>query len=125
LILDTNAISALADGDAALGVLLESAGDLAVPVIAIGEYQYGIGQSRHRAKYEAWLSELLGQVLVLEIGRETASRYAVLRSKLRQKGQPIPANDLWIAALAEQYAMPVVSQDRHFDAVPGLRRVGW
>ncbi len=38
---------------------------------------------------------------------------------------PIPANDAWIAALALQHRMPVLSRDEHFDAVPGLYRESW
>jgi predicted nucleic acid-binding protein len=32
---------------------------------------------------------------------------------------------VWIAALARQHALPILSRDRHFDFVPGLRRIGW
>lgn len=113
------------NGDPRVGELLEKATVVALPVVALGEYRYGIQQSRHRARYQAWLEELVQSVTILEIGRETAKRYASLRMKLKHKGHPIPANDLWIAALAEQFAMPVVSQDGHFDVVPGLRRIGW
>jgi predicted nucleic acid-binding protein len=56
---------------------------------------------------------------------ETAIAYAGLRLKLRQAGRPIPANDAWIAALALQYRLPVLSRDAHFDAVPGLDRRSW
>jgi tRNA(fMet)-specific endonuclease VapC len=44
---------------------------------------------------------------------------------LRRAGRPIAANDAWIAALALQHGLPVLSRDRHFDAVAGLERKGW
>jgi len=44
---------------------------------------------------------------------------------LKKLGRPIPANDAWIAALALQHRLPVMSRDEHFDAVPGLRREAW
>ena len=56
---------------------------------------------------------------------ETAERYAEIRDGLKRKGRPILANDLWIAALARQHALPLLSRDQHFDSVPGLKRVGW
>jgi len=37
----------------------------------------------------------------------------------------LPANDVWIAALARQHDLPVLSRDTHFDAVPGLTRLSW
>jgi predicted nucleic acid-binding protein len=54
------------------------------------------------------------------IGIETAHHYAAIRLELRTAGSPIPANDVWIAALSRQRAMSVMSRDRHFDAVGGL-----
>ena len=62
---------------------------------------------------------------VLSVDNETASEYALIRGELRRSGRPIPGNDVWIAALARQHALPVLSRDHHFDVVPGLRRIGW
>ena len=64
-------------------------------------------------------------ITVLQVGTETAAAYAQLRLALRRRGQPIPANDAWIAALALQHGLPVLTRDAHFDAVAGLTRVGW
>ena len=54
-----------------------------------------------------------------------AQHYAEIIFGLRQKGKPIPTNDLWIAALCRQHSLPLLSRDRHFDQVAGLNRVGW
>jgi predicted nucleic acid-binding protein len=48
-----------------------------------------------------------------------------VRHELRRKGRAIPGNDLWIAALARQHALPLISRDQHFDFVSGLTRTGW
>ena len=47
------------------------------------------------------------------------------RVALKKSGRPIPANDAWIAALALEHRRPVLTRAEHFDAVPGLKRVGW
>jgi tRNA(fMet)-specific endonuclease VapC len=125
LILDTNAVSAIADGEASALDLLARAERLAVPVIVLGEYRLGIAQSRHRASYESWLREWIAAVAVLDIDEETTHSYAEIALELKQKGKPIPANDLWIAALCRQHSLPLVSRDRHFDLVSGLRRLDW
>jgi tRNA(fMet)-specific endonuclease VapC len=125
LILDTNGLSALADGDVKLEPLLRQAPDIAVPVIVLGEYKYGIRQSRNRARYERWLAEVVASSRVLLVDEVTAERYAEIRGELKLAGRPIPGNDLWIAALARQHELPVLSRDSHFDLVPGLKRVGW
>jgi tRNA(fMet)-specific endonuclease VapC len=56
---------------------------------------------------------------------DTAVTYAALRVALRQLGRPIPANDAWIAALALEHRLPVLSRDAHFDSVPDLQRTSW
>jgi len=99
--------------------------DLAIPVIVLGEYRYGIAQSRRRRRYEEWLTGLLRNCRVLRVDETTAAEYAAIRGELKRSGKPIPANDAWIAALARQHAMPVISQDEHFDFVPKLKRLGW
>jgi predicted nucleic acid-binding protein len=125
VILDTNGISAMADGSSGLEALLRAAPALAIPVIVLGEYRYGIAQSRHRRRYEEWLERLLINCRVLRVDEATAAEYATIRGELKRAGKPIPANDAWIAALARQHAMPVISRDEHFDSVPRLERLSW
>ena len=125
MILDTNGLSAVAEGDPALEPVLRKAAQVAVPVIVLGEYRYGISQSRDRNRYEQWLSEYLPKFRILDIDEQTTISYAGVRMELKKAGTPIPSNDVWIAALCRQHSLPVVSRDRHFDAVPGLKRLHW
>ena len=93
MILDTNALSAFVDGDAGVGEILRRRARVAIPVIVLGEFRYGIAESRHRAAYEAWLDSHLTHFDVLAIGDETTVDYAAVRVVLRRLGRPIPAND--------------------------------
>jgi tRNA(fMet)-specific endonuclease VapC len=125
LILDTNALSAVADGEVSAMKLVAGAERLAVPVIVLGEYRLGIAQSRHRESYESWLREWIAAVVVLSVDEETTHSYSRIGLELKKKGKPIPANDLWIAALCRQHSWPLLSRDRHFDLVSGLQRLDW
>ena len=125
MILDTNALSAFVDGDAGVGDVLRTQVRAAIPVIVLGEFRYGIAQSKQRASYEAWLDSNLLHIEVLSVTDETAIAYAALRVALKRSGRPIPANDAWIASLALQHRLPVLSRDEHFDVVPGLNRTSW
>ena len=125
MILDTNGLSAVADGDLTLEPILRRATEVALPVMVLGEYRYGIRRSRDRARYERWLAEAIPNYRVLVVDRGTAEQYAEVRDELKRNGHAIPANDLWIAALARQHDLPLLSRDRHFDLVPRLKRVGW
>ena len=125
MILDTNGLSAIADGNATLEPILREVTEVAVPVIVLGEFRYGIRQSRRRAQYEAWLTRSLASYRVLSVDEGTAEHYAEIRVELKRSGRPIPVNDLWIAALARQHALPLLSRDQHFEFVRGLERIGW
>jgi tRNA(fMet)-specific endonuclease VapC len=125
VILDTNALSAAAEEHPAITRRLSSADHLSVPVVVIGEYRYGISQSRHAASYGRWFNDFLRDCRVLDITEATTPYYAAIRMELRRSGKPIPTNNLWIAALCRQHHLPLLSQDRHFDAVEGLQRVAW
>ncbi len=125
MILDTNALSAAADADPAVIAILARVDQVAIPVIVLGEYRYGIAQSRNRARYEKWLSGLIQDCFVLDINEDTTHYYAEITLALKREGKPIPTNDLWIAALCRQHALPLLSRDRHFDLVVGMKRVGW
>jgi len=125
VILDTNGLSALAEGEASLGSILRKAAQVAVPVIVLGEYRYGIGRSRHHRRYEDWLAEYLPTLLILDVDERTSLQYAAVRTELKKAGTPIPSNDVWIAALCRQHSLPLLSRDRHFDAVSGIRRIDW
>ena len=125
MILDTNGLSALAEGELRLEPILRKATQIAVPVIVLGEYRYGIQQSRERQRYEHWLVEYLPNFRVLNVDEQTTISYAAVRGELKRAGTPIPSNDVWIAALCRQHSLPVLSRDRHFDLVPGLRRIDW
>jgi predicted nucleic acid-binding protein len=125
VILDTNALSAFVDGDVGVGEVLRRQARAAIPVIVLGEFRYGIAESRHRATYEAWLESQLPRFDVLTVTDETAIAYAALRVALKRSGRPMPANDAWIATLALQHRLPVLSRDQHFDVVPDLVRKSW
>lgn len=125
MILDTNGLSAMADGDVGLESLLQQAMEIAIPVIVLGEYLYGIKGSRYCTRYERWLAEMMQNCRVLAVDEKTAEEYAEIRDHLKRNGRPIPENDLWIAALVRQHALPLVSRDKHFDFVPKLERIDW
>ncbi len=125
MILDTNGLSALAEGEATLGPILQQAVQIAIPVIVLGEFRYGISYSRQRRHYERWLAEYLPSFRVLDIDERTTISYSAVRRELKRAGTPIPANDVWIAALCRQYSLPLISRDRHFDSVSGITRLAW
>jgi len=125
MILDTNAVSAIADDEPAAVRLFRDSASIELPAIVLGEYRFGVAQSRRRKEYEKWLGLLIAATRVLPVDEDTAGHYALVRAELKKAGKPIPSNDLWIAALARQHRLPLMSLDGHFDAVQDLKRIGW
>jgi len=125
VILDTNALSALVEKDPDAIACLGQASRIAVTLISLGEFKYGIRFSRRKRELETWLGAFLLRADTLVPDMVTADRYAVVRAELREAGTPIPANDCWIAALVRKHRLPILSRDRHFDLVKGVRRIDW
>lgn len=125
VILDTNALSAFLKNEPGVGAVVAQAHSLFVPVIVTGEYRYGLQRSARRATLTAKLEAFLADVRILVIDEATSRVYAVVRDELRAAGTPIPENDVWIASLARQNALPLLSDDSHFDHVAGVDRRSW
>jgi tRNA(fMet)-specific endonuclease VapC len=105
--------------------VLRSASEIVIPVVVLGDFDFGIRQSTHYRRYVEWLDASLGSVEIALIDREVTHAYGAVRFELKQAGTPIPINDTWSAAIARYRRLPVVSRDGHFDAVSGVRRVSW
>ena len=123
MIFDANALSAWAEGNSSVESRLLSSERLVVPSVVLGEFYFGIRQSRYRIAYEEWIAQHLPLTEIAAAASETADVYAAIRLELKQSGSPIPQNDTWIAALARQHYLAVLSNDRHFDVVDGVRRI--
>ena len=83
MILDTNALSAWAEGLATVEAPFRAAGRLAIPGIVLGEYYFGIRQSRHRRRYEDWLHRYLPLTEIVAVTQATAGIYADIRLELK------------------------------------------
>lgn len=120
-LLDTNIVIGLFAGDEIVAEVLRQADSVFVASIVLGELYFGAHKSVHVHANLARIDQLAASVAVLGTDVETARRYGEIKNRLRQKGRPIPENDIWLAALALQYDLVVLTRDEHFDEVEGLR----
>jgi len=124
LIVDSNALIGLFDGEREIAERLFRAGRVLVPAIVCGEIDAGTqGGSRRevrvREAFEKFLS--LPQVEVCPITRQTGRHYATVFNFCRAGGRPIPTNDLWIAAIALETGSLVLTGDSHLLRLPLIR----
>lgn len=97
--------------------ILQQAGGLYLPLAAYGELYYGALKAGKSQERFGELNEFMQIVTLLSPNQYTAQIYGDIRLSLALKGQPIPENDLWIAATARQYAMAVLTSDAHFKRI--------
>lgn len=122
--LDTNRLTDLFRGDSALAGWLGSCDEVWIPLLVLGEMKAGFHGGSRQRRNESLLQRLLAKptVALLMPTRETAEHYARLFVQLKRAGTPVPDNDLWIAALALENDLILVSRDRHFERIPQLLR---
>ncbi|MCI0352822.1 MAG: PIN domain-containing protein [Acidobacteriales bacterium] len=125
MILDTNALSAFAEGNLAVRETIATSEGPCLPVVVVGEFRFGLMSSRNRNSGLALLEALTREWRLLDLTLDTTLHYAAIRHVLRERGAPIPSNDAWIAALARQHALPILTSDAHFGDLPGVDVLGW
>ncbi len=124
-LLDTSVIIALFADDTAVKDNLDKADEIFIPCIAIGELYYGAWKSARIQENVARIEEFAAANMVLECNSETARHYGEIKNALREKGRPIPENDIWIAAITLQHDLTVATRDTHFNEIPNLKVAMW
>ena len=124
-LLDTNVIIDLLANEGVVKTMLLEAREAFVSSIAIGELYYGAEKSTRPAENVSRIDDFAALTPVLGCDTQTARHYGQIKNMLRAKGRPIPENDLWIAAVARQHALTLVTRDKHFNEIDGLPTVCW
>jgi tRNA(fMet)-specific endonuclease VapC len=124
-LLDSNIVIALFAGDNNVLAAANEAEEVFIPSIVIGELYYGAQKSGKRQANIARIDKLVAANVILVCDEETARWYSEIKHQLRVKGQPIPENDIWIAALAQQHGLNLVTRDKHFNEVESLDIEVW
>jgi tRNA(fMet)-specific endonuclease VapC len=124
---DTNTVSSLLKGQPHVVGRLKTADPerVCLSVVTEAELLYGVARRPDATRLRAAVDEFLAAIDVLPWTDETARRYATLRAELERRGRPLGALDMMIAAHAAQHDMLLVTNDRAFGAVPGLRVEDW
>ncbi len=125
MLFDTNAISDLFLGVESLRPLIERHSAHFFPVIAVGEYRHGLERSTQGANLRPRFESLLATGTTLPITENTTPYFARLAAQQDRKGRPVPSNDLWIAALACEHRLPILSRDAHFRFIDGVDVLTW
>jgi len=124
-LLDTNIVIALFANDSGVLRQLSAASQIFIPSIVLGELYYGANKSAHCKSNIIHIDNFALKNVVLVCDTDTARYYGQIKDHLRAKGNPIPENDIWIAAIAKQYRLTLVSRDNHFQVIKEIKMEQW
>jgi len=125
VLVDTNVVVAYFRGDKDLQPHFAGLTPLYLPWVVLGELHFGAQRAQRRQEQLAFIHALLTYAVVLFADQQTTEIYGQLKAELAQLGKPIPDNDLWVAATARQYDLPLATRDAHFEQVPRLKILAW
>ena len=124
-LLDTNIVIALFAEDESVQKHIVKAGEVFIPATVLGELFFGAFKSSRPKANNARIENFAENNAILQCGIATSREYGRIKQHLLQKGQPIPENDIWIAALAIEHGITLVTRDEHFKKIDELKRTVW
>lgn len=124
-LLDTVAASALLRRNDAILQALNGDVLLFLPIVVVAELRFGALRAQNPERQSARVESLIADCLLLDCDEVTATHSAQIKAELTEAGKMIPVNDLWIAAIARQHSLPVVTADAHFQTVSGIQVINW
>lgn len=124
VLVDRNRYRDFCEGVTTVVDIFQRANEIYIPFVVVGELRAGFACGTKSLKNERTLTQLLhrNRVNLLLATEDTTRHYANLFRQLRAQGTPIPTNDLWIAALAVEHSLILLSRDEHFNHLPQIER---
>ena len=122
ILIDTNAYVAFKRGEPSILEIIQYAEILAISPIVLGEllsgFECGSKTKKNRDELHQFMQS--SRVKVFSLTSDTANFYSQIYSSLKNKGNPIPSNDMWIAAQSLENGCVLCSYDKHFKGIEGL-----
>jgi predicted nucleic acid-binding protein len=122
ILLDTNAYTAFKLGEPSLIEVIKHAEIIGMSPVVLGELLGGFNSGTKIKKNREDLQQFLSssRIRIYPITSDTANFYSQIYAALRSKGNPIPTNDMWIAAQALEQGCVLCTYDKHFNVIDGL-----
>ena len=122
IMLDTSAYVAFKRNNSDAVEVITQAEQILFSPVVFGELMFGFRNGTRFKENTADLNQFIAHesVFFTEIGAITADRYSRVAAQLKQKGMPIPSNDIWIAAQTMEHGVELITLDQHFNKIAGL-----
>ncbi len=93
--------------------------------LLVRRVNYGGQYSTNIEKDINSINKLVAHYQVLNVDKKTAFVYGIIKAELRSKGKPIPENDIWIASIAKQQDLTLITRDKHFSEIESIDLETW
>ena len=125
VVLDTNILIPFLQNPEAFASSLPSYDRIVIVPTVAGEYLAGVTATKQGEANRRAFVDFLSNPAVdkLPITTKTGEIYAKTYRFLRERGTPIPTNDIWIAASAIAAGADLFTRDGHFNNIQGLNLV--
>ena len=123
VLLDTNAYTKLLAGEARIVDIIGNVQTVYMSIFVLGELYSGFAGGQKEKENQEVLCNFLHKspVKILNATSETAEIFGQAKHSLKRAGTPIPINNVWIRAHALESGSVLITFDKHFQQVPGLR----
>ena len=119
-LLDTNVVIEIFQGKQHVLDRLNQIKNIFIPSLVLGELYYGAFKSARAKENVVRINEFALKSEILSCDQHTGKIYGEIKADLKLIGRPIPENDIWIASIALQNGLTLLTRDSHFNHVPGL-----
>lgn len=123
--LDTNIVIRLFKNEPIVVQKLTSSTSIYLTVPVIAELLYGAENSVRKEENLKNYNKFIDECNILPLTRKTAEQYSKIRMRLKLRGNPIPENDIWVAAACIENQISLISEDKHFDFIEDLTIKKW
>ena len=125
VLVDSNLVIAHLRGDPPLTARLQGANTVQLLWVVLGELYYGAYKSTQPDRIILQVRKFLRGCVLLLPDEATTQHYGRIKADLRRAGTPVPENDIWIAATARRFDLPLATRDQHFAFISGLALLAW
>jgi len=126
LVLDTNIYCDYAEGiKETVDLIASYSAEIFIPSIVMGELTFGFMKGTRQLYNESKLQQIIKilNISIIDVTKDVARKYAKIYLELREKGNKIPINDVWIAACCMEVGGTLLTRDKHFEYVDQIESI--
>ena len=117
LVFDSNIVIKILNNDLEIIAKFNQFKEYFITSISLGELYFGAAKSMRASENTKTIDLLSANSRILNADAKSAKEYGIIKSELKKRGNPVPENDLWIAAICRANDCTLAPLDKHFLAI--------